>query len=111
MSNILFDSVRDDLEGLGGEEQLRAWVEQAAQIEEMTRHPGWVYMVDYLIRLTTSMQTRMFEGKCSDIEEYRYLAGKIAGLRTAMDAPAQLFESVKRQQEQADTSRLLVSEP
>jgi hypothetical protein len=96
-----FEDVREDLEGME-EAELRALVERAARIVELTEHPGWSFFVDYLMALTTGAQRRVLNGRLKTMEEYRYETGRIAGLREAIEAPQQLLNQVSARQRQVE---------
>lgn len=94
------DDLLPDLEGIEGE-NLRGLIERAHQIALLTQHPGWPIYADYLIGLTTSAQTRIFEGHVQDMEEYRKLVGFISGIREALQASDKLQGTIQALREQA----------
>lgn len=72
----------------------RHLLERAAQIQELTRHPGWAYLCDYVTALTTAKQNRILKGGCRDIEEYRQFTGEVTGMLAVLDAPNKLQQQI-----------------
>lgn len=98
MSDVAFDNVLDDLEGME-EGELRDLIERTHQIRDMTSHPGWAFLQDYLVALTTKHQRRILSGYCRDIESYRAETGYVKGLQAALEAPDKLQDRIARLQE------------
>jgi len=109
MSNGEFEHLRDDLEGLD-EAQLRELIERASQIEALTEHPGWTYLMDYLAHVTATTQEFVLFGKCTSLDEYRFHTGRIAGLRMVMEAPQALRQAVIMRFQQMEEAALLAEE-
>lgn len=68
------------------EEDLRQLVEQAHQIRELTKHPGWVVYEDWLKHRILGEQRSLLAGNVTDIQEYKLRAGLIRGVTMALTA-------------------------
>lgn len=96
-----FQGVLDDLDGMS-EGTLRAQIERAHMVAQLTEHPGWPLFCDYLIALTTTLQRKVLNGNCQSLEEYRFETGRVSGMREAIEAPERLMVRVRRMQEQVE---------
>lgn len=73
------------------DDELRELQELAHQLEELTRHPGWKVMVDYVhfgAGMLAHHQKYLLSGNCKSPEEYQRYAGWVAGSQAVLDAPA-----------------------
>ena len=71
-------------------DELRELQELAHQLEELTRHPGWPILVHYSNYGAGGMdaqQKRLIGGHCESQEEYKRLAGWVAGANHVLTAP------------------------
>lgn len=101
LPDAAFDGVLEDLEGLD-EHEIRDLVERSSQIQQMTLHPGWGYLQDYLIALTTSHQKRILSGGCRSIEDYRAETGFVRGLQASLEAVDKLQQRIARLRDRFD---------
>jgi hypothetical protein len=77
------------------DDELRALVEQAHQLEELTKHPGWAVLEDFALRRpggSATMQSRIVNGNCESIDDYKLGVGYLKGIHYVIDAP----QTVKR---------------
>lgn len=88
------------------DDTLRAVQEQAHQLEELTRHPGWAVFVD---RLHTEMipdKKAVLNGMVDDISKYHTLTGRLRGIHFAMEAPERVrgmvLSEIGRREERAE---------
>lgn len=95
---VEFEGVLEDLEGLD-ERNIRDLIDRSGHIQELTRHPGWVYYQDYLVAITGTMQNLILSGACKNLEEYRKQTGYVQGVRAAIEAPERLQQRVLRIQQ------------
>jgi hypothetical protein len=109
VSSPEFEHLREDLDGLE-EAELRQLIERSSLIEELTRHPGWRMYVDYLAALSLRMQDRVLKSYAKSFDEYRFETGKLAGLKTAIEAPERLQIQVAMAQHQAEQAREMSAE-
>jgi len=77
----------------------RELVERAARIRELTEHPGWVFLNDYVIARTTKLQQRVLLGRCENERDYAASTGRIAGMLEVLNAPETLQQQVAAMQE------------
>ena len=76
---------------------VRALREQAHQISELTKHPGWGVYTDYLewqVMAPLKKQVLNDSGVTS-LEDYKKLAGFLAGVHRALDVPAEVVRLVE----------------
>lgn len=76
----------------------RALIEQAHQLRELTKHPGWAVLVDFMEIRMRGDKLKVLNGKCVDLDDYRKLTGSLQGIHAVLDAP-------KIVQELADNAR------
>lgn len=98
-----FDYLRDDLEGLD-EGELHDLIERAQQINALTNHPGWLFLQDYLVSLTTTSQKRILSGGCKNIEEYRVQTGYVRGLQASLEAVDKLQARIAAMRERIENA-------
>jgi hypothetical protein len=97
------DDVLPDLQGFD-DEAFRELLSRASLIAEMTQHRGWPIFCDYMIATTASLQRRLIEGYCQNQEEYRELVGQLKGIRSVLQAPDRLIETVQNMHQQAEAA-------
>ena len=70
----------------------RALIEQAHQLHELTKHPGWPILVDYANdQIMRPMKYRVLnDGNIPELAEYKKLAGFLMGMHRALDIPAEV---------------------
>lgn len=88
------------------EDEARALVEQAFQVNELTRHPGWDVFVD-CIRFAgggaARRQMDLISGGAKDFTDYGRRVGWLEGVEYALKTPERL-------QQQALTARELLEQ-
>jgi hypothetical protein len=77
-------------------DELRDLVERNTQVQEMTRHPGWALLEDYLRAQLEAKQRWLLVGNAKTLEEYREMTGWLQGVRDTLNAPNALHEQVER---------------
>ena len=79
------------------DDALRALVEQAHQINELTQHPGWDVLLDYLRFSEGALakrQVQLLQGGAKTFDDYQRRIGFIEGVQYAIDAPERLQTTV-----------------
>ena len=72
-------------------EQQRALIEQAHQLHELTKHPGWEVLVDYCNVVMAPVKRRLLNDSGVDtLDEYKKLSGYLAGMHRVVDVPAEV---------------------
>lgn len=89
------EQLQELLEQFDGD-QIRQLQEQAAQIQELTRHPGWEFLADYIIALTTKQQQYVLTGRCTDERDYARRTSYVKGMLDVLEAPSKLQQQVDR---------------
>ena len=86
------------------DDELRALQEQAFQLEELTRHPGWEVLRDYLESvLMRGDKFRVLNGHMETIEEYKFTTGVLRGIHAVLDTPGHVRNQVSSElQSRAD---------
>lgn len=90
-------SLRDDGE-------YRALQEQAHQLEELTRHPGWPVLVDFMETISRAAKLRVLNGKLMSVEEYKSVTGELIGIHKVLDAPSVVQGMLQGEVRQRDES-------
>ena len=65
------------------EDELSVLVEQAHQLRELQRHPGWAVMEDWVLRGpvgTKHKHSKLVSGDVKSLEEYASLTGFLHGV-------------------------------
>lgn len=86
-------------------DELRELIERNAQVQEMTQHPGWALLGDYMRAQLEARQRYLLVGSAKDIEDYRKMTGWLQGVSDTLSAPATLGEQVQRAQAEHDAQR------
>ena len=60
--------------------------EQAHQLEELQKHPGWEVLVDFLRIGMAQRQRQLIGGNVTSMDEYKRLCGSLQGTQYALDA-------------------------
>ena len=87
------------------DDEYRALQEQAHLLQELTRHPGWPVLVDFLEVISRSAKKRVLNGNIDSIDAYKSVTGELVGLHKAMDAPvvvAMMLENEKERRREND---------
>ena len=69
------------------EEEARERIEVAFQLEQLTQHPGWPVLRDFVQSRAVAKQNRLLTGSITHIEEYKKEAGWLAGANDVLQAP------------------------
>lgn len=73
------------------EADTRALIEQAHQLRELTKHPGWAVLLDYAqFKIINPQQAKVNDGNVADLAEYKKLAGFLQGVRRAVNIPVEV---------------------
>lgn len=84
------------------DDELRALVEQAHQLDELTRHPGWLVLEDYILRGPAGFagrQRAIINGLARDHEDYLKQTSWMQGADAVLKAPATVAEMVRTERE------------
>ena len=80
------------------DEEYRALQEQSHLLAELTRHPGWPVLVDFLEVISRGAKKRVLNGNLDSIDAYKSVTGELVGIYKAIDAPtvvASMLENEK----------------
>lgn len=87
------------------DEDYRALQEQAHMLDELTRHPGWAVLVDFLEVISRAQKLRVLNGNIDSHDSYKSITGELVGIHKAIDAPkvvAKMLEDEKAQRVERD---------
>lgn len=70
------------------DDEFRALQEQAHQLRELTRHPGWAVLVDFSFERMKATKQAVLNGNVADIEKYKQHTGWLRGIHDTLDAAA-----------------------
>lgn len=87
------------------DDDYRALQEQAHLLNELTRHPGWPVLIDFLETISRGAKKQVLNGYLDSIGAYKSVTGELVGIHKAIDAPAvvaTMLEEEKRQRIEAD---------
>jgi hypothetical protein len=82
--------------------ELRALVERNAQVQELTKHPGWELYCDFVRHRLAIEQGLLIRGNFDSLEDYKKKAGWVAGAIYALEAPDALMKLVESAHAPAD---------
>ena len=71
------------------QDELRALIEQHHQLDELTKHPGWEVLTDYVLHGpagSAKRQHRIVNGGVQSYEDYVRECGWLAGAHHVLDA-------------------------
>lgn len=68
-------------------------------LDELTRHPGWPVLVDFMETRMAKDKLRVLNGNCQDFDAYRKLTGLFLGVHAVLDAPADVAKMVTTEKE------------
>ena len=63
-------------------------------MSELTRHPGWPLLVDFMHDRMRAEQLQVLAGKLVTLDDYRAKCGLLAGMQAVLDGPASLAAMV-----------------
>lgn len=78
---------------------LRDLIERNSQVQEMTQHPGWDLLKDYVRAQMEAKQRWVLLGNADTLDEYRKATGWIQGVIDVLEAPDVLAAQVEREQQ------------
>lgn len=75
-------------------DEIRDLQERAFQLDELTKHPGWVVLQDFVVNVAglRAWQDSILGGSAKTTDQYQHLVGKIAGCEHALYAPRRARE-------------------
>jgi hypothetical protein len=85
------------------QDELRALVEQAHQLDELTKHPGWEVLTDFVYHGgggSVKRQHRLVNGQLTTFEEYVKETGWLQGAHHVIEAPKTVAGMVATAREQ-----------
>lgn len=85
-----------------GDDELRELIERDSLVQEMTQHPGWELLCDYIRVKLAAEQRSLVLGNMKTFEEYQRRVGFAEGVVYALNAPAALADLVERARKEAD---------
>ena len=94
-------------------DDLQQAIEDAFQLDELQKHPGWVIYTRYLREWLEQHEARLMSGHIDDLQEYKLVAGRTDGIRQALQIPeaAQKKVDVLRSAENQEWVDEFVPEP
>ena len=90
------------------DDEYRALQEQAHQINELTRHPGWEVFLDFLRFSPAALakrQIQLLQGAAKTFPDYTQRVGWIEGVQFAIDAPERVQALVNNEADRRRESR------
>lgn len=82
------------------EDEYRALVEQAARLEELTKHPDWEVFVDYVHYGPGGLQMKsreLLSGNIKDWDRYKTMSGWVQGASHCLNAAEDVRRMVERE--------------
>lgn len=70
-------------------------LDRAQQISDLTRHPGWPHLVEFVEEMAHLKSKYILAGSCEDAETYKRMVGWLEGAAFALNA-AEKSESAAR---------------
>lgn len=67
-------------------ETKRALIEQAHQLHELTLHPGWPILVDFMLVKMAADKKRILSGDIVHMDQYREMTGYFNGVHATLNA-------------------------
>ena len=92
------------------DEELRQLQEEAHQLEELTRHPGWQVFTRLAQNgdgMVAANERRVLHGNCETTDEYQKWVGWLSGARTILGIPE--ATALKRDRESAKSGNTAAS--
>ncbi len=81
------------------DEKYRALVEQSFQLNELTNHPGWPVLVDYMLTVVLKpRKDRILNGNLDSLDEYKRIAGFCQGSEWVLNAHQIIANAVLEEQ-------------
>lgn len=68
------------------DDELRALIEQAHQLRELTAHPGWAVLQSFSHERMKATKTAVLNGNVADFEKYKQHTGWLRGIHDTLDA-------------------------
>ncbi len=84
-------------------EEYRALVEQSHQLQQLTEHPGWAVLVDYIKTVVLApRKDRLLNGAIDSLDEYKKQAGFCAGAEWVLNAHEVIGNQALRERERRE---------
>lgn len=77
----------------------RALIEDAHQLHELTKHPGWDVLVRRTLEWMRADKQRVLDGTVSGLDDYKKMTGKFVGAHFVMDLPETIRANADRRRE------------
>lgn len=83
----------------------RALVEDAHELHELTKHPGWKVLERRALEWMRADKAKVLDGIVVDLAEYKRMTGKFVGAEFVLRLPEMIGESaLKARQREAERS-------
>lgn len=82
------------------DDDYRALQEQAHQLNELTRHPGWAVLVDFMETISRAAKLRVLNGGIDNLDAYKSITGELVGIHKVLDAPSVVRGMVEEEKRQ-----------
>ncbi len=91
------------------DDDYRALVEQSYQLNDLTNHPGWDVLVDYMRSVVLKpRKDRLLAGNLDSLDEYKKVSGFCVGAEWVLDAHKIVGNAVLSEQGRRDEEVLAV---
>ena len=88
----------------GYSDDLRDLIERNAAVQEMTQHPGWMLLQDYMREQQAAKQHWLIVGNADSMEEYNKVTGWLAGVAATLNAPLTLDAQTERETKEEEAN-------
>lgn len=99
MAAVAVSILESDPNWTDPDDALRELLEREHLILQMQETPGWALWKDFVAALAAGYQNRLLRGRHADLQEYKYDAGVVEGIRLALGASEDLRQRVAAQRE------------
>lgn len=79
------------------EDEFLDLVRMTHEVQEMTKHPGWTYLVDRAAVNISAKQRSVLNGSAKTVEEYKALTGWLDGATFFVNLPNKMEQDLEEQ--------------
>jgi len=88
----------------GYSDALSDLIKRNAAVQEMTNHPGWALLEDYMREQQAAKQHYLILGNADSMEEYNKVTGWLAGVAATLNAPTTLDSQTEREKKEEEAN-------
>lgn len=66
------------------------------EVQEMTKHPGWTYLIDRAAVNISAKQRSVLNGSAKSVEEYKALTGWLDGATFIVNLPERMNQDLEQ---------------